>query len=214
MYEPLNVSYDNGTRYYEVEPGVLYPSMTSVLSILSRDSIAKWKKRVGEQKAEAISRKARNRGNEVHQICENFLSNQFPYVNGEMPDSIELFSVLKDPLMKYLNRIYHIEAALYSNELGIAGRADLIGEWTGVPVILDFKTSSKPKKKEWIDNYFMQGAGYAQMYKEMTGIEIEHMLVMIAVAGDIPKVQMFPAAVKDWVDPLKDTIKRYRDEMV
>ena len=75
-YEPLKVSYQNGNRYYEVEPGVRYPSMTSVLSILSRDSIAKWKKRVGEQKADAISRKGRNRGNEVHQMCENFLNNE------------------------------------------------------------------------------------------------------------------------------------------
>ena len=213
-YEPLSVSYEGGSRFYEVEPGVLYPSMTSVLSILSRDSIAKWKKRVGEEKAESISRKARNRGNEVHGICENFLNNEDPYIKGEMPDSVELFNILKSPLMKNLNRVYHIEAPLYSMELGIAGRADLIGEWMGVPVILDFKTSARPKKEEWIGNYYMQGAGYAQMYKEMTGIEIEHMLVLIAVASDIPQVQMFPAAVKDWVGPLKDTIKRYNDEMV
>ena len=211
-YEPLSVTYDGGTRYYEVEPGVLFPSMTSVLSILSKDSIAKWKERVGEQKAEAISRKARNRGNEVHQICENFLNNESPYIKGEMPDSIELFNVLKAPLSKYLNRVYHIEAPLYSVELGVAGRADLIGEWMGVPVILDFKTSAKPKREEWISNYYMQGAGYAQMYKEMTGVEIEHMLVLIAVASDIPQIQMFPAAVKDWIGPLKDTIKRYHDE--
>jgi genome maintenance exonuclease 1 len=211
-YEPLSVSYSGGNRFYEVEPGVLYPSMTSVLSILSRDSIAKWKKRVGEKKAEAISRKARNRGNEVHQICENFLNNESPYIKGELPDAIELFNTLKSPLIKYLNRVYHIEVPLYSMELGVAGRADLIGEWMGVPVILDFKTSARPKKEEWLSNYYMQGAGYAQMYKEMTGIEIEHILVLIAVASDIPKVQMFPAAVKDWIGPLKDTIKRYNDE--
>jgi genome maintenance exonuclease 1 len=211
-YQPLSVTYDGGTRYYEVEPGVLYPSMTSVLSILSKDSIVKWKKRVGEQKAEAISRKARNRGNEVHQICENFLKNERPYIKREMPGSIELFNVLKTPLSKYLNRVYHIEAPLYSMELGVAGRADLIGEWMGVPVILDFKTSARPKREEWISNYYMQSAGYAQMYEEMTGVKIEHMLVLIAVASDIPQVQMFPAAVKDWIGPLKDTIKRYRDE--
>ena len=213
-YEPLSVTYENDTRYYEVEPGVLYPSMTSVLSILSRDSIAKWKERVGEQKANAISRKGRFRGNQVHQMCENYLNNDESYINGELPDSIELFNVLKSPLEKNLNRIYHIEAPLYSMELGVAGRADLIGEWMGVPVILDFKTSAKPKKEEWITSYYMQGAGYAKMYEEMTGIKIEHMLILVAVDSDIPKVQYFPAAVKDWVDPLKDTIKRYHDEMV
>ena len=52
------------------------------------------------------------------------------------------------------------------------------------------------------------------MYEEMTGIKIEHILILVAVAGDKPKLQMFPAAVKDWVGPLKDTIKRYNDEMV
>ena len=212
-YEPLSVTYKNGTRYYEVEPGVTYPSMTSVLSILSRDSIAKWKARVGEQKAEAISRKGRNRGNEVHQMCENFLNNETDYINGEMPDSIELFNVLKPSLMKNLNKIYNLEAALYSMELGVAGRADLIGEWMGVPVILDFKTSARPKKEEWIDNYFMQGAGYAVMYEEMTGIKIEHMLILVAVAGNIPSIQYFPAAIKDWIDPLKEVIKNYNEEI-
>ena len=211
-YEPLKVSYQNGNRYYEVEPGVRYPSMTSVLSILSRDSIAKWKKRVGEQKADAISRKGRNRGNEVHQMCENFLNNEKEYINGELPDSVELFNVLKSPLMKHLNRIYHLEAALYSKELGVAGRADLIGEWMGTPVILDFKTSAKPKKEQWIDNYFMQGAGYAKMYEEMTGVKIEHMLILVAVAGDIPSVQYFPAAVSDWVQPLQETIEKFHEE--
>tara|TARA_R110000803_G_scaffold106456_1_gene174544 strand:+ start:90 stop:764 length:675 start_codon:yes stop_codon:yes gene_type:complete len=213
-YEPLSVTYDKGTRYYEVEPGVVYPSMTSVLSILSRDSIGKWKARVGEKKAESISRRAMNRGNEVHQLCENFLNNESPFIKGEMPDAVELFNILKTPLMKHLNRVYHIEAPLYSMELGIAGRADLIGEWMGVPVILDFKTASRPKKEEWISNYYMQGAGYSKMYEEMTGIKIEHILILVAVAGDKPKLQMFPAAVKDWVGPLKDTIKRYNDEMV
>jgi hypothetical protein len=98
-------------------------------------------------------------------------------------------------------------------ELGVAGRADLIGEWMGVPVILDFKTSAKPKKEEWISNYFMQGAGYAVMYEEMTGIKIEHMLILVAVAGDIPSIQYFPAAVKDWVGPLKEVIKKYNEEI-
>ena len=205
-YEPLSVS-------YEVEPGVTYPSMTSVLSILSRDSIAKWKARVGEQKAEAISRKGRNRGNEVHQMCENFLNNETDYINGEMPDSIELFNVLKPSLMRSLNKIYNLEAALYSIELGVAGRADVIGEWMGTPVILDFKTSARPKKEEWIGNYFMQSAGYAVMYEEMTGIKIEHMLILIAVAGDIPSVQYYPAAVRDWVGPLKEVIKKYNEEI-
>jgi len=212
-YEPLSVTYNNGSRYYEVESDVLLPSMTSVLSILSRDSIDKWKKKVGEQKAEAVSRKARFRGNEVHTICENFLNNEINYINGEMPDSIELFNVLKQPLMRSLNKIYHIEASLYSKELGVAGRADLIGEWENIPVILDFKTSGRPKKEEWISNYYMQSAGYAMMYEEMTGIKIEHMLILIAVAGNVPHIQAFPAPVKDWVEPLKETIKRYNDEI-
>jgi hypothetical protein len=82
----------------------------------------------------------------------------------------------------------------------------------GTPVILDFKTSAKPKKEKWIDNYFMQGAGYAKMYEEMTGIKIEHMLILVAVAGNIPSVQYFPAAVSDWVQPLQETIERFHKE--
>jgi len=214
-YEPLSITYKNGTRYYEVEPGVKYPSMTSVLSILSRDSIAAWKKRVGNKEANAISKEARERGTEVHSICEDYLNNKEDYGLGNLPDAIELFQVFKEPLAKNLTKIYHLEPALYSNELGIAGRADCIGEWMGVPVILDFKTSRRPKKEEWVDSYFMQGAGYSKMYEEMTGIKIDHILIMVAVNGDygrLPSIQYFPAPVKDWVGPLEETIERYRQE--
>ena len=85
----------------------------------------------------------------------------------------------------------------------------------GVPVILDFKTSRRPKKEEWVDSYFMQGAGYSKMYEEMTGIKIDHILIMVAVNGDygrFPSIQYFPAPVKDWIEPLEETIERYRNE--
>ena len=75
-YSPLSVSYNNGDRFYEVEPGVLCPSITSVLSVNSKDSIAKWRKRVGTEEADSVSVKARFRGNEVHDLCERFVNNE------------------------------------------------------------------------------------------------------------------------------------------
>jgi len=211
-YSPLSVSYKNGDRFYEVEPGVLCPSITSVLSVNSRHSIAKWKARVGEEEANKVSARARFRGNEVHDLCERFVNNEEHLITGQMPSSIEMFNVIKPKLAKYLTKVYHVEVPLYSVELGVAGRVDLIGEWMDIPAIIDFKTSAKPKKKEWISNYFMQCAGYSVMYEEMTGIKVDHALVLIAVAGDVPKLQAFPAPIKEWVEPLKETIKRYHNE--
>ena len=213
-YSPLSVSYNNGDRFYEVEPGVLCPSITSVLSVNSKDSIAKWRKRVGNEEADKVSLKARFRGNEVHDLCERFVNNEEQLITGQQPTSIEMFNVLKPSLEKYLTKVYHVEVPLYSVSLGIAGRVDLIGEWMGIPAIIDFKTSAKPKRENWISNYYMQCAGYSVMYEELTGIKIDHGLILISVAGNMPKMQAFPSPVKDWIQPLKDTIKRYRDEMV
>ena len=213
-YSPLSVSYNNGARFYEVEPGVLCPSITSILSVNSKDSIAKWRKRVGTEEADNVSLKARFRGNEVHDLCERFVNNEEQLITNQQPTSIEMFNVLKPNLEKYLTKVYHVEVPLYSVELGIAGRVDLIGEWMGIPAIIDFKTSAKPKRENWIDNYFMQCAGYSIMYEEMTGIRIDHGLILISVAGNMPTMQAFPSPVKDWVQPWKDTIKRYNDEMV
>ena len=92
------------------------------------------------------------------------------------------------PLLDRIDNIHGQEVALYSDHLRLAGRVDCIAEYNGKLSIIDFKTAAKPKRKEWIDNYFAQAAAYAIMYEERTDIPIDQSVIMIAVEGDEPQV--------------------------
>ena len=139
-------------RTYCTPEGINLPSITTVLSILSRDSIAKWRKRVGEEEADRISYRASTRGTAVHEIIEKYLDNKEDYRDGYTPDIIESFINIKPILDGRIGRIYAQEAPLYSNHLGVAGRVDCVAEFDGKLSIIDFKTSKKPKQTKWITN--------------------------------------------------------------
>ena len=100
---------------------------------------------------------------------------------------------------------------MYSEHLGVAGRVDCIAEFNGKLSIIDFKTSMKPKKKDWIKNYFMQESAYAIMFEERTGIPITQLVTIVAVDGTNDP-QVFVEHRDDWVRPLKDTIAKYNEE--
>ena len=92
------------------------------------------------------------------------------------------------PLLDRIDNIHGQEIALYSDHLRLAGRVDCIAEYEGKLSIIDFKTSAKPKRKDWIGSYFAQAAAYAVMYEERTGIPIDQSVIMVAVEGDDPQV--------------------------
>ena len=118
-------------RTYRTPEGINLPSITTVLSILSRDSIAKWRKRVGEEEADRISYRASTRGTAVHEIIEKYLDNKEDYRDGYTPDIIESFINIKPVLDGRIGRIYAQEAPLYSTHLGVAGRVDCVAEFDG-----------------------------------------------------------------------------------
>jgi len=197
-------------RTYRTPEGINLPSITTVLSILSRDSIAKWRKRVGEEEADRISYRASTRGTAVHEIIEKYLDNKEDYRDGYTPDIIESFINIKPVLDGRIGRIYAQEAPLYSNHLGVAGRVDCVAEFDGKLSIIDFKTSKKPKQMKWITNYFMQESAYAIMWEERTGTPITQLVTIIAVDQNEP--QVFIEHRDNWVRPLRDTITKYNEE--
>jgi len=197
-------------RKYRTPEGIDLPSITTVLSILSRDSIAKWRKRVGEEEANRISYRASTRGTAVHEIIEKYLDNKEDYRDGYTPDIIESFIALKPVLDGKIGRIYAQEAPLYSNHLGVAGRVDCVAEFDGKLSIIDFKTSKKPKQLKWITNYFMQEAAYAIMWEERTRMPIVQLVTIIAVDQHEP--QVFIEHRDNWVRPLRETIEKYNEE--
>lgn len=204
------VTTDSG-RKYKTPEGIDLPSITTVLSILSRDSIAAWRKRVGEEQANKISTRASGRGTRVHEIIEKYIDNDINYKDGYTPDIIESFNVMKPVLDGLIGTVYAQEAPLYSTHLGVAGRVDCVAEFDNTLSIIDFKTAMKPKKRDWVKNYFMQEAAYAIMWEERTGIPITQLVTLISVDGQ-DKPQIFVEHRDNWINTLKDTIKKYNEE--
>ena len=182
----LNTINENGKRLYVTPDGEKYPSVTTVLSDYKKDAIIQWRKRVGEQQANKISTQASRRGTKVHKLCEDYLNNESTFKD-YTPDNVEMFKSIQ-PTLNEIEIVYAQERTLYSHHLKTAGRVDCVGKFRGKPHIIDFKTSNKPKKWEWIDNYFMQGAAYSVMWEEMTGVPIPYIAIIIAVADDSPQV--------------------------
>jgi len=174
----------DGVRYYNLPNGnKKLVSITSVISHYKKDFFSKWRKRVGEDVADNITRKATSRGTDLHTLVENHLCNasELPEVQ---PISQYLFKIAK-PTLERINNIHVIEGSLYSEFLGIAGTVDTIAEFDGELAIIDYKTSKEPKPIEWIEGYFVQCAAYAAMLYEMTGISVKKfVIIMTCENGD------------------------------
>jgi len=206
----MNAVTTESGRKYRTPDGVDLPSITTVLSILSRESIAKWRARVGAAEANRISHRASTRGTSVHEIIEKYVNNDPNFKDGYTPDIIASFLDVKPILDERLTKVYAQEAPLYSNHLGVAGRVDCVGIFDGKPSIIDYKTSMKPKRKDWIKNYFMQEAAYAIMWEERTGQPIVQLVTVISVDNAPP--QVFVEHRDNWVRPLRETIEKYNEE--
>jgi len=213
-HEPIDLGYNDlsakttkkGRQYVDPD-GNTYPSITTVLSILSEDSIRAWRARVGEEKANQISRIASTRGTTVHNIIEKYVANDPEYIKDEMPHNIQTFKDVQKVIDEGVTKVYQQEAPLYSKHLGVAGRVDCVGQWNGKDSIIDWKTSRKHKKKEWISSYFMQCAAYAIMWEERTGMPIKQLVVCIA--GDEGS-QVFVEDRDNWTEKLIETINEYK----
>ena len=209
-YSDLSAKTGSTGRTYTTPDGNNYPSITTVLSILSREAIQAWRARVGEEEANKISRVASSRGTAVHDLLEKYVDNDPDFAKGVMPHVLQSFKDVQEQLDTRLTKVYSQEAPLYSNHLGLAGRVDCVGVWDGKNSIIDYKTSRKLKKKEWVKGYFMQCAAYAIMWEERTGMPITQLVVLIAVDNEEP--QVFIEHRDNWVGPLLDVIEQYTTE--
>jgi hypothetical protein len=199
----------NGKRYYATPEGNRYPSITTVLSVLSKQSIMEWRKRVGEEEANRISTQAARRGTKVHSMCEDYLNNELD-LKKFLPADKQTFLSLKPLLDEKISNIHAQEIALWSDYLKVAGRCDCIAEWDGKLSVIDFKTSRKLKKKEYISSYFQQASAYAVMYEERTGIPISQIVILIAVDDEEP--QVFIEKRDNYIWKCVETISRYYEE--
>ena len=207
-FELESITTESG-RIYKTPGGKSYPSITTVLSSYNKKAIYEWRQRVGEEEANRISRAASGRGTRLHYAVEKYLLNEMTELKRKtiMPDALPLYTQLENILKVKIGDIYGIEQPLYSDRLGIAGRCDCIAEWEGVLSIVDWKTAKDYKQKNHIQNYFMQGAAYAEMFEERTGRPIEQ--VVIAIANDNMNPQIFVEKKTDYLLPLQEYILSY-----
>jgi len=199
---------DSG-RLYTTPEGNKYKSITTVLSHYNKKAIYEWRQSVGEEQANKISRKASDRGTKVHKICENYINNDINDFKMQlmMPDLKELFFKIKPIIDENVGTVYSQEQALYSDKYRIAGRVDLIAEWNGKLSVIDFKTSTKQKDEDYIQNYFMQCTAYALMFSERTGMWIDDIVVLIATEEG--PTQVFERQVHSYRQPLIEMIDKY-----
>jgi genome maintenance exonuclease 1 len=170
----------DGIRYYKLpdeEKLIKLVSITSVTSHFNREIFVKWRKKVGEEEAQKITKAATSRGTDMHSLTEHYLKNQDLPSVPPLPDF--LFKIAKTELNK-INNIYALEGSLYSKQLGIAGTVDCIADYNGELAIIDFKTSKKPKPREWIEHYFVQCMAYGAMLYEIKGIAIKKLVIIMA----------------------------------
>jgi genome maintenance exonuclease 1 len=177
----------NGIRLYNLPNGDWVPSITSVTSFYNRQIFTEWRKRVGVEKANAITRKATARGTDFHQVCQDYLENKELDWNDYQPLTKFMFHHVK-PYLDKINNIHAIERTLYSEYLGLAGRVDCIAEYEGELAVIDFKTSEKIKPEEWIENYFVQEMFYAAAYYELTDIPPVKLITLMVTPGGEVKV--------------------------
>jgi genome maintenance exonuclease 1 len=167
----------DGVRYYNIGgENKKLVSITSVISHYSKEKFAKWRKRVGEEEANRITKRATSRGTDTHTLIESYLLNE--ELSEVQPISEMLFKLAK-PTLDRINNIHCLESSLYSEILGVAGSVDTIGEFDGELAVIDYKTSAKPKPREWIEGYFVQTMFYGMALYEMTGISIKKLVIIM-----------------------------------
>ena len=167
----------DGVRYYTIGgENKKLVSITSVISHYSKEKFAKWRKRVGEEEANRITKRATSRGTDTHTLIESYLLNE--ELTEVQPISEMLFKLAKKDLNR-INKINILEGALYSEVLGVAGTTDCIAEFDGELAVIDFKTSKAPKPLGWLEGYFVQAMFYGMALYEMTGIQVKKLVIIM-----------------------------------
>jgi len=221
-YTPLARESIEGKRHYALPDGSRVPSVTTILDRTkpaeARQKLQEWKDRVGHERAQQITTEAANRGTRMHTYLERYVKNddlgEFP----SNPFAQPSWFMAAEVILKGLGNVdeyWGCEVPLYYSGL-YAGTTDCVGIWKGQPAIMDFKQTNKPKKREWIDDYFLQLAAYAAAHNETHGTDIKTgVILMCAKPTDenaAPQYQEFvlePKEFQHWSDQWMRRVELY-----
>jgi len=177
-------------------------SVTTILdSTKDKTHLIEWRKRVGEQNAVRITKEASGIGTRMHKYIEDYIAkgewNQ-PGSNPYAQQAFKMAQVVHENALKDVNEIWGSEVGLYFPKI-YAGTTDCVGEYKGEPCIIDFKQTNKPKKKEWIEDYFLQLVAYAEAHNETYGTSIkEGHVFMCSRAGEYQQFDIWPDEYAEW----------------
>jgi len=201
----------DGKRVYATPNGEYYPSITTVIgnNAKKQAGLAKWRARVGKEKAAAISSRSASRGTKFHSITEDYLNNELDikkYKDSPLP--VVMFEQTKKTFDR-IGNIYLQEAFLYSKHLEVAGRVDLVAEFDGELSIIDFKTSAEPKREAYLYDYFIQETAYACCFQELYSLTVKQLVTIVACENGETQVVIKPPK-KEYLLKLIQYIDEYQ----
>jgi genome maintenance exonuclease 1 len=190
-YTAINRTTIDGKRHYCLPNGDKVPSVTTILDKTKpeekRQALENWRNRVGHAQAQAITTEAANRGTRMHAYLESFILQDDMKPLPDNPYAQPSWFMAAEVILKGLTHVdeyWGTEVPVYYSGL-YAGTTDCVGVWKGKPAIMDFKQTNKPKKREWIEDYFLQLAAYAAAHNDTHGTDIKHGVILMCAQ---PKV--------------------------
>ena len=207
-YTPLEKESVEGKRHYALPDGSRVPSVTTILERTKPEekkrALQEWRNRVGHERAQQITTEAANRGTRMHTYLERYVKSddigELPSNPFAQPSWFMAAQVILEGL-QHADEYWGSEVPLYYSGL-YAGTTDLVGVWKGAPAIMDFKQTNKPKKREWIEDYFLQLAAYAEAHNDTYGTDINTGVILMcakpATEHEDPVYQEFILEPKDY----------------
>jgi genome maintenance exonuclease 1 len=193
QYQPIPRQTVDGSRRYVTPDGMKLPSVTTILDATksqeSRQALHDWRKRVGVEKAQAITTEAANRGTRLHSYLERYIKDGVIPDRGSNPFSWPSHTMAQEIIGKGLvnvDEFWGVEVGLYFPKI-YAGTTDCVGIHGGQESIIDFKQSNREKKREWIEDYFTQLAAYGESHNELHGTNIRKGVIMMSVKPELDK---------------------------
>lgn len=204
--EIQSVETPEGRRY--TTPEGRFPSVTTVTGWKKRAFFAKWRRDNPDE-----SRRVLARGTRLHSIIESYIRNDLTttaLAESAGNSEVDMFIAMQEDIDR-IGKVFAIEVPLWSAKVGLAGRTDCIGEFDGIPSVIDFKSSNNPKSESAIQDYFMQATAYSLMWEDRTGIRLPQIAIIIGVESE-GMAQVFTANPRDHVEALVEAIRHYRSE--
>lgn len=211
-YKPISRKQVNGKRLYETPDGNAVASVTTILDATKdKTHLIAWKKRVGEAKAQEIVTEAAGVGTRMHKYLEDYIEfGEWPTAgsNPYAQQAHMMAGVIKENALNDVE-VWGSEVALYMPQM-YAGTTDLVGTYKGQPAIMDFKQTNKPKKVEWVVDYFLQLVAYAEAHNEIYGTNIrEGHVFMCSRAGEYQQFDVWPDEYDEWKNEWYNRVYQY-----